>query len=175
MKEKSRFSHWLPILCLVFSACSPQPGPKTKDIVSANGKLRITVPAAWQEKKGLNDSADLQAAYTPSEMYVVVLSEPKEDLQDMTLDQHSKLTREALLTGVKDPVVTGPFAVQVDGRPAVQYEIRGGVDHVKVVYLHVTVDGLKYYHQILAWTVPSRFEANKPTLEGVVQRFKELP
>lgn len=175
MMQKFLIGLVFPLLLLGGFACSSQPGPKTKDILSANGKLRITVPSAWQEKKGLNDSADLQAAYTPSEMYVIVLSEPKEDLQEMTLEGHSKITREALLEGVKDPVVTGPFALQVDGRPAIQYEIRGGVDHIKVVYLHVTVDGQKFYHQILAWTVPSRFEANKPTLEGIIQRFKELP
>lgn len=175
MKRNFSFSLLAISLLLTGFACSKPPGPKTKDILSANGKLQITVPSAWVEKKGLNDSADLQAAYTPSEMYVIVLSEPKEDLQDMSLEAHSKLTREALLEGVKDPVVTGPFASQVDGRPAIQYEIRGGVDHVKVVYLHVTVDGRKYFHQILAWTVPSRLEANRPTLEGVIQRFKELP
>lgn len=172
-----KLSSGLLVILILFgpSACSREPGPRTKDIASVDGKLRITVPAGWVEKKGLNDSADLQAAYPRSEMYVVVLSEPKQDLHEMTLDQHSKLTREALLEGVKNPVVTGPFALQVNGRPAVQYEIRGAVDHVNVVYLHVTVDGVKYFHQILAWTVPSRFAANKATLEGVIQRFQELP
>lgn len=173
MKQARRvFTLFFILLSAV--ACSSPPGPKTKDISSADGKLRITVPSAWEERKGLNDSADLQAAYLPSEMYVVVLSEPKEDFQDMTLAKHSELTREALMEGVKDPVVSGPFALQVDGHPAIQYEIRGAVNNVKIVYLHVTVDGAKYFHQILTWTIPSRFEANKPTLEGVIQRFKEL-
>ncbi len=170
----------LPVLTLLFFlpvivSCSSHPGPKTKDIVSANGKFRITVPGGWTEEKTLNDSADLQASYKLSEMYVVVLSEPKQDLHDMKLEDHSKLTREALMKGVQDAVVTGPKEMTVDGHPAVQYEIRGAVDHVNIVYLHTTVESPNYFHQILAWTVPSRFEQNQPTLQGVIDRFHELP
>ncbi|MFO1464618.1 MAG: hypothetical protein U1F66_12660 [bacterium] len=155
-------------------ACSSQ-HPKTKDLFSPDGKFRLTVPGGWTEEKDLHDSADIQAAHKPSQMYVIVLSETKEDLKDMTLEEHSKLTREGLMKGVQDPIVVGPKSLVVDGHPALQYEIRGSVEHVNIVYLHTTVDGGKYFHQILAWTVPSRFAQNQATLEEVTRRFHEMP
>ncbi|MCE9625052.1 MAG: hypothetical protein K8R69_06310, partial [Deltaproteobacteria bacterium] len=166
MRSLSRSGFAFVLLTLLLAACS-QPGPKTKDIVSANGKFRLTVPGGWDVEKDLNDAADLQASYRGSDMYIVVLSESKEDLHDMNLEGHSKLTRDALMKTVQDSTITGPAALTVDGHPAVQYEIRGAVNHVNVVYLHTTVESPKYFHQILAWTIPSRFDANKPTLEQV--------
>ena len=174
MRSLSRYGFAFLFLTLSLAACS-QSGPKTKDIVSANGKFRITVPAGWDVEKDLNDAADLQASHRDSEMYIVVLSETKEDLHDMNLEGHSKLTREALLKTVQDSTISGPTSVTVDGHPAVQYEIRGAVNHVNVVYLHTTVESPKYFHQILAWTVPSRFALNKTTLEQVTEKFHEMP
>lgn len=174
MRSFSRNGFAFLLLALFLVACS-QPGPKTKDIVSANGRFRLTVPGGWEVEKDLNDAADLQASYRGSDMYIVVLSESKEDLHDMSLEGHSKLTRDALMKTVQDSTITGPFALTVDGHPAVQYEIRGAVNHVNVVYLHTTVESPKYFHQILAWTVPSRFDANKPTLEQVTEKFHEMP
>jgi len=174
MRSLNRRGLALLFLTLCLCACSHR-GPKTKDIISADGKFRITVPAGWDVEKDLNDAADLQASHRDSEMYIVVLSETKEDLHDMTLEGHSKLTREALLKTVQDSSISGPTSVTVDGHPAVQYEIRGAVNHVNVVYLHTTVESPKYFHQILAWTVPSRFALNKTTLEQVTEKFHEMP
>lgn len=163
------------LLCLLALACGQkQSGPATRKLVSADGRFEITVPGGWKEEKSLNDSADLQASHRPSEMYIVVLSEPKTDLDEMTLEGHSKLTRQALIDGVKKPQVSPAFALKVGDMAALQYEIRGSMDGVNIVYLHTTAESANYFHQILAWTVPSRFEKNKETLQKVVGNFREV-
>lgn len=177
IRSKSRwaFSFLICLLALAL-ACSPrQPGPATRKLLSADGRFEITVPGGWKEEKTLNDTADLQASHRPSEMYVVVLSEPKADLSGMTLDGHSKLTRQSLIDGVKDVQVSPGFAMKIGDMPALQYEIRGSLDHVNIVYLHTTAESPNYFHQILAWTVPSRFDTNKETLEKVIGNFREVP
>src|SRR5919106_545352 len=69
------------LLCALTLACGPrESGPATRKLISKDGHFEITVPGAWKEEKSLNDSADLQASHRPSEMYVVVLSEPNVDL-----------------------------------------------------------------------------------------------
>lgn len=164
------------LLCAFTLACSPrESGPATRKLVSADGRFEITVPGGWKEEKNLNDSADLQASHRPSEMYVVVLSEPKTDLDEMTLEGHSKLTRQALIDGVKKPQVSPPFALKVGDMAALQYEIRGSMDGVNIVYLHTTAESPNFFHQILTWTVPSRFEKNKDTLQKVIAMFREVP
>jgi hypothetical protein len=164
------------LLFFVMLGCQPkEQGPATRKLISADGRFEITVPGAWKEEKSLNDSADLQASYRPSEMYFVVLSEPKTDLDEMTLEGHSKLTRQALIDGVKKPQVSPPFAMKIGDMAALQYEIRGSMDGVNIVYLHTTAESPNYFHQILTWTVPSRFEKNKPTLQKVAENFREVP
>ncbi|HKY63611.1 MAG TPA: hypothetical protein VJR29_09345 [bacterium] len=164
------------LLCLLTLGCGPrEKGPATRKIVSADGHFEITVPGGWKEEKSLNDSADLQASHRPSEMYIVVLSEPKADLDEMTLEGHSKLTRQALIDGVKKPQLSPAFAMKVGDMAALQYEIRGSMDGVNIVYLHTTAESPNYFHQILAWTVPSRFEKNKETLQKVIAMFREVP
>ncbi len=177
--RKNRFSRILGfsfLLCVLALACTPrEKGPAVKKLVSADGHFEITVPSGWKEEKKLNDSADLQASHRPSEMYFVVLSEPKVDLDQMTLEGHSKLTRQALIDGVKNPQVSPPFAMKVGDLAALQYEIRGSMDGVNIVYLHTTAESPNYFHQILAWTVPSRFDKNKETLQKVIAMFREVP
>ena len=62
----------------------------------------------------------------------------------------------------------------VDGNEAVQYEIQGTVDKIKVAYLHVTVEGKDHFHQVLAWTLLSMLEKNRPMLESVIDSFQEI-
>lgn len=163
------------LLCLLTLACGPrESGPATRKLVSKDNRFEITVPGGWKEEKTLNDSADLQASHRGSEMYVVVLSEPKVDLDNMTLDGHSKLTRQSLVDGVKNPEISPGFAMKIGDMAAIQYEIRGSLDNVKIVYLHTTAESPNYFHQILAWTVPSRFEQNKETLQKVIGNFREV-
>ncbi len=173
-------------LALTFFSCTPEQREKlsnaldrdsneknSKIIRSVEGCCQIQVPGSWKEDKELNEQANLQASNRAKELYIIVISEPKVDFQDMTLDSHSKLTRTEFIKSIKTPEVTGPAAVTVDNNPGVQYEISGAVNNVKIVALHTTVETDEHFHQILAWTIKSRVEKNKPILQNVIQSFKE--
>ena len=62
----------------------------------------------------------------------------------------------------------------VNGRPALQYEIRATIDKIKVVYLHTTVDGKDFFHQVIGWTRPSSLEKNRPILDSILNSLKEI-
>ena len=61
---------------------------------------------------------------------------------------------------------------RIGGYPAVQYQLRGSVDKVKLVYFHTTVEGPNSFHQIVAWTLPSRLTKNEPVLQGVIRSLR---
>jgi hypothetical protein len=147
----------------------------TKVIRSTEGCCSVRVPGSWVEEKDLNEQANLQASNRLKELYIIVISESKEDFQDMTLASHSELTRTGFIESLKTPQVTGPTDLAVDNNPGVQYEISGAINNVKVVALHTTVETDAYFHQILAWTIKSRVEKNKPILQSVIKSFKEEP
>lgn len=145
-------------------------------ITSPDGLTRMNLPAGWKHEKEheLHDQADLQASNRASEMYVIVMSENKEDLRDMTIDKHSQSTRSALIEKLESPEVSDPKPVTVGGLKGVQYEIRGGVENLNIVYLHTTVESPTHFHQILAWTLKSRFDNNRATLDAVTHSLKEV-
>lgn len=148
---------------------------KPVTITSADGKVQATIPGNWEKKSGLHEDGLLQAANLREENYVVVIPDNKADLEDgMTVEEHSDLTRSTIMANVKNCQQTaGPIMLTINGRPAVQYELRGVVSGIKVVYLHTTADGDDKFYQILAWTMPSNYQKNKPILESVVNSFKE--
>lgn len=145
------------------------------NILKSNNDLsEITLPEGWKEQKGLNEKADIQAADSLNNNFMIVLSESKLDFNEMTLDKHSEATRSILLKAIGNPVVEGPTRLTINGFPAVQYKITGSIDNLNPVYLHTTIETPKNFHQVLAWTLASKYEKNKPVLDKVIGSFKEV-
>ncbi len=182
MKSKS-FKALSPVivsLLLISTGCFPgkkflgDSNKPPKVINSSDGMSQISIPDNWIVEKELKADAELQASNRADEMYVIVLSESKSDFAaNVTLDNHAELTRGIVLGNLKSPQSTTPVKMTINGRQAVQNEIRGTMDNVNLVYLHTTVETPKYFHQIVAWTLPSRFDKNRATLQEVIQSFKE--
>jgi len=166
-------------LCLSLSMTScflASKGSKgTLSLFSSDGGTQITLPSGWSQLKDLNDKAELQAGNMLQEMYLIVLTEAKEDFVDMTRKKHSEMTRSILIQSLTSPEMVGPSEIKVGGNPAVQYEIRGVMNNIKVTYLHTTVESPKNFHQVLAWTLRSRFTKNETTLQRAIASFREKP
>lgn len=154
---------------------SPAAQPEGTPLRSSDRKSEIFIPAGWVEDRTLNSSADIQAAKASEAMYIIVLSDSKADLQNVSLVKHSQLTRDTLLKSLTSPQVSPPTEVKsVGGNPAIQYQIRASVSNTNVVYLHTTIETPTHFHQILAWTLPSAFDKNEPQLQQIIQSFREV-
>ncbi len=164
-------------VCLVsFSGCGVGE-PKT--VKTKDGKFQVTIPGNWSSRKDLNDEAQLQVALLRQEMYLIVLSETRSSLRStglggISIEKHSEITREALMQNAAGAKATGPTEVTIDGQKGIQYEIRGKVEGINAVYLHTTVEIDGQIHQILAWTLASKFEGNKENLQKVIKSFQSV-
>jgi hypothetical protein len=180
----------LTLSALLFLSCTPdkastkkEDGGSVSKILEQNtsGKViksiddvsQVTVPQAWSIETSLNKKAQLQAANSMNEAYIIVLTDSKENFQHMTLADHSQTTREKLLQSLDSPTVTGPTDMTINGNKAVQYEIRGFINNVNIVYFHTTVETPAHFHQVLAWTLKSEYNKNKYVLQDVIKSFKE--
>jgi hypothetical protein len=143
-----------------------------EEITSDDGKSKITVSGFWVKRSDLNSKASLQAAYKDKEMYVMVISEPKSTVPNMTLEQHHQLTRDHMLEKMKDSSSTQPVSVTIDNHPALQDELTGTENGANVVFLHTTVDDGAAYHQILAWTLKGRWPKENAELRDVSNSFQ---
>jgi Domain of unknown function (DUF4190) len=142
-----------------------------KEIASDDGKLKVTTSGFWVKRSDLNKKASLQAAYKDKEMYVIVITDAKADLDNFTLEKHHELTRDRMLQKIKNASATESVPLTIDGHPALQDEITGTEDHTNVVFLHTTVEDADYFQQILAWTLKSRWQDQNQQLREIARSF----
>ncbi|HEX9961360.1 MAG TPA: hypothetical protein VGB00_10530 [Pyrinomonadaceae bacterium] len=147
---------------------------KPQVIVSTDGKYQITAPGGWQKQTSLNDEATLQAANLRGELYVIVISESKEDIDaSVNLDLVTDAVKENLTKTVTGATFSEPVSTTVNGLPAKQFEVSGEVEKIKVTYLYSLVDAPQNYYQVITWTLTPRFESGKGKLQEVINSFKE--
>ena len=85
----------------MISGCSTIASGQPKALSSRNGQVQITVPSSWKIQD-LHDDPDIQVANTWDENYLILLSENKADFEEVTLSEHSDLTRQILLENVEN-------------------------------------------------------------------------
>jgi hypothetical protein len=147
---------------------------KPKVMTSTDGKCQLTVPRNWSVQKDLNDDAVIQAGNLRAEQYAVVISDTKVDFTDeMNLLGITELVRNGLAETVPDPIFSENKPVTVNGYSALQFEVSGSVDKIRARWIYTIVDSPKNFHQIIAWSLASKYEANKPVFLEVINSFRE--
>jgi hypothetical protein len=120
----------------------------------------------------LNKQATLQVGYESKGMYLIVITDAKAEVDDLTLEKHHQLTRDRMLRKMKNASATEPVPLTIDGHPALQDELRGTENNTNVVFLHTTVDDGDHFQQILAWTLKSRWEQQNQSLREIIGTFR---
>jgi len=161
------------LMCVVTGCAQLQKLAKPTVLKSPDGKFQLTVPGGWQENAALNDQADIKAANKIEELYVIVITESKADFTvEMSLDEFTRITRDALIANLESPNATEPRPVTVNGNSARAYDIQGAVKNVKLAYLVTTVETADHYHQVITWTLQSRKDKNQKVLQEVIDSFR---
>ena len=143
-----------------------------KEIASDDGKINVRVPGTWTKLPELNKQASLQVGNKSKEVYLIVITDTKTDLDDMTLEKHHDLTRDRMFQKMKNASATEPVSLTIDGHPAMQDELTGTEKGTDVVFLHTTVDEGDHFQQILAWTLKSRWQKQDELLREVTGSFR---
>ncbi|MBT9314335.1 hypothetical protein [Leptothoe spongobia] len=175
--------------CLLLGACD-RFGERTKDVINAisvqnlnNGQTRLTnensdveltLPNGWVDVQNLRPDADLYVAHEDRTMYVMVLSDPKRsEVGTFSLANNSDQYLSFLDRGLTQEQAEVPTTMtSLNGLNALQYEVRGRVDNLPIVYLHTTVEGNENYYQVVGWTTVEKYGAAKEELQTVIQSFR---
>ena len=142
-----------------------------KEIASDDGKIKVMVPGTWTKLPELNKQASLQVGNKSKEVYLIVITDTKADLDNLTLEKHHQQTRDRMLQKMKNASATQTVSVTIDGHPALQDELTGTEKGTNVVFLHTTVDDGDYFQQILSWTLKSRWQKQNQLLREVTASF----
>jgi hypothetical protein len=148
---------------------------KPKTVSSTDNKSQLTVPGNWSIEKDLNQEATLQVANRFAEQYAIVISESKQDFPaKFDLDSFADIIMKNAKQTITSPIVSEIKTITINGYPAKQFEIEGTLDNIKAKWLYTMVDAPKNYHQILNWTLVSRYEQNKPVFLELINSFREI-
>jgi hypothetical protein len=153
---------------------SEQKIPENREIISEDGLCKLTIPPHWVLLKELNEGASIQVGNPQLNQYLIVLTDLKKDF-DGTFEEHADFTSSNLIRGIEKGQRSESEMLEINGYKAIRYTITGSVEHSKIIYLHTTLEGEKGYHQVLAWTIPSKAEASLKVFEDVLKTFEEIP
>ena len=145
-----------------------------KPVNYLNGTFSVLKPGSWSTMDNLNDEADLQMGNLFKEAYVIVLIDNKQDFDNIDLQGHSDLTRSFLKEALKNYQESQRVKLDIGGHSALRYRLSGSVDSIKIVYWHVTIETADHFHQMLLWSLPSKFGENEADFTSVIRSFKTL-
>ena len=146
---------------------------KSSEIVEfIDGQFYVLKPASWSILDNLNDEADLQMGNLSQEAYCIVMSESKIDYDNsFTLEKYSELTSGFILEALANPTLSEAENMILNGQPAVKYELIGSINGIRVRYWHVSINTESHFHQVILWSLPSKFERNRADYEAVLNSF----
>lgn len=159
---------WLPAALAFCDGMGGEPKP----LKFANDQFQVVKPSSWKLMDDLNDSADLEFGSDLAQGYGIIMTESKEDFVNMNLQKYSAITREPIREGITMPKETGPVAVNSEDYKGIRYELAGVIDGLNVIYWHVSLETDNHFHQILLWSIKSRFESNKEDFQTIINSFE---
>ncbi len=140
---------------------------------SSDSTFQIIMPKSWSKLK-INENADIQVGNMKEDAYLIVISDNKDDLYGWNLPKHSFLTLGNILRNLVNPTIEGPFTKEINEKKAIQFKLKGIIEGINIVYIHTTVETEKYFNQIIAWSIKSKYSENEKHLMNVINSFKDL-
>lgn len=143
--------------------------------IADDGVSKIRVPRNWNRLPELNDVASLQYGLPRQEQYVIVISEPRADFSaGMDLYSYNdSIMEQYFMTAIDNVNIKLLGDIDLNGLKGVKYEIRGSVNNVNIVYLYTALEGKDHFHQVLFWTLPTKWSEAQPIYESALSSFTE--
>ena len=144
---------------------------KQQEITSEDAKLRVTASGFWVKTSDLNKDAALQVANKGEDMYLMVFTDAKSAVGQMTLEQRHQATRDRKLQSMQNASASQAVPLTIDGHAALQDEVSGTQQRTNLIFLHTTVDDGDYFQQIVAWTTKSHWSKRNQELRDITNSF----
>jgi type II secretory pathway pseudopilin PulG len=144
-------------------------------VTAEDGVSKIRVPKNWNRLPELNEAASLKYGNPRLEQYLIVFSEPRADFgSDMDLYTYNDTIMEKyFLAGIRNINIKLLGEINLNGMQGVKYEIRGEIDNIKIVYLYTAFASRNHFHQVLFWTLPTKWSDSQGIYESALSTFTE--
>ncbi|MFC7393805.1 hypothetical protein [Scopulibacillus cellulosilyticus] len=148
-------------------------GALTQGFKSNDGNSAIKLPADWRTESNLNPDASIQASNTANEEYLVIISEPKSHFNNgFKLKDYYNIVIKNMNNAVQNASSTKPVSIKINQKPALQYELSGEVENIKLSYLVTLVESPDGFHQVIFWTLKPRMNDNRQFFKDAAETFQ---
>jgi hypothetical protein len=167
---------WLLMISL--AGCDPDiftsiNNPENKYVQIGDTHSYISIPGNWKVRNDLNEMADLQYSNVRDGIYCVIITEFKDDLVNSNLTSYSSGRIDAMRSKLSSTEVTAAKELVISKRNALQYELSGILDNVKLKYLITVIEGEQKYFQILLWGSKNNYMRSEKLMEKVAASYFE--
>jgi formylglycine-generating enzyme required for sulfatase activity len=123
----------------------------------SDGVIEIVLPHGWRESRELRDQlrAQLAIADASNTLAAAVVHMAKTDVVTGDLEDIAKRIAINITTALQEPRFGPVKRLKVGTHPAVQYEIHGVENSLRVIYMVTVVDLSSHYSTITAWSPES--------------------
>jgi len=150
------------------------------------GPYSIELPSYMQKTTGLNEDASLQFQHAVRELYIVVIDEPKSevenainqmglyDLYTYDLNGYANLATDNVKDAMEIKSIPPYIEKNINGLPAKEVSFNGTIEGVPEIYYKFGfIEGKNNYYQIMTWTLANRKSKYEKTMQAMVDSFKE--
>ena len=150
--------------------------------ITIGNEYSIALPSSLSKAENLNTEASLQYQNIFRELYVIVLDEPKKEVDSYLestssasgLNGYAKLLKNNFKEALEKPTFSEPKNSQINGLKAQLHSVSATVEASEIYYELAYIEGKSNYYQVLVWTVYDQKENHIEEMKEIISSFKEL-
>jgi hypothetical protein len=167
-----------PVQSSLINPPSPSSQPSGNILVtSGDGNVSISVPSGWNTNDTqLYPGSVIGVANDASNEYLIITEKPKTSLKaGDTINDYLNIIKIAFGSAVTNPVWGQPSNVTIGGCKGLMVRLTGKrkSNNTDTVYFVNALESKNYFYNVCGYTLTSSEDANKTTLEKIINSFKE--
>jgi hypothetical protein len=165
-----------PLAAVSQSSTTSQPSGYVL-VTSADGNVSISVPSSWNTNETqLYPGSVIGVADSTTNEYLIITQKPKTSLKaNDTINDYLNIVKIAFGAAVTSPVWGQPSSVSIGGCQGLTVRLTGTrkSNNTDTVYFVNALESKNYFYNVCGYTLTSKEDANKATIEKIINSFKE--
>ena len=149
-------------------------GAEPTTLTSGDGRIQIQVPDRYGERTPSKKEIAILAVNTADETTVLVISDRQSQFD--SLAAYAELVRQRMTDKMKDFQANAGEKLELNGNPAIRYEITGiSPGGLRMAFQVTIIQTATRFNQVIASSLRTRFADFKEEFAKVAASLKELP
>ncbi len=173
------------LLITLFTLLSCKNENSTTQIIKIEDRYQIELPKFLEKGEGLNESASLQYQNVAKEFYVIVIDEPKNELEKSLFENKLESAYSNNLKGYSEiisnnmkntlSINTMPEIIDgtINGLKSRQIDFNANIGETSIYWKLGFAEGKDRYYQIMVWTLTEKKKEYEKQMQDIINSFRE--